>query len=398
MYKQAPVLVLIVLITLLLLPGCEPKKKTDKDEAVPVEVTATIKRDLPRILSYSGDVKGEVEVRVFATVPDRIRRLYVDVGDRVRKGKLIALIEHTRLRLAVSQAKASLAAVRAQLAAAKVGVAGGRVQFTSARREYRRILRLKRSGAVGEQQVDLSKARLDGASTQVRAALEQMNALRAQIAALKAAVGQASSAKRNALVRAPISGIVGRRWVNEGDRALPQIPIVTLVKMDRVKVTIALTEKDLGRVRLGMEVRVKVEAYKRRFKGTVSRIAPMLDPATRTAPLEILVANPKHLLKPGMFCKVAIHLGVKRGAVLMPIGALLNNSFGYSSAKHRSDLQVLVLNSKDKVEFRKVTIGAETGSLVEVTSGLAPGEKVVVSGHNLYKKGLPVRVVRTRKI
>lgn len=397
--RKSVALVLLIPVALVAISACNKGKKKKEDPPLSVEVIRSVKRDLLRTLDYTGDIKGESEVKVYSSVPDRIKKLYVDIGDKVKKGQLLAIVEHTRLRLAVSQVKSQLAAAKSNLAAARVRLSGAKVQRSSTRREYLRIKRLRRSGAVGEQQLDLARAKLDGARTQVKAAREQINALKAQIAALRAGVGQARSARRNALIYSPISGVVGRRNVNEGDRAVPQIPLFTIVRMNKVKVTVNVSGKDIGKVSPGMKVSITVEAYpKKTFQGKVSKIAPVLDLSTRTAPTEIVIDNSSLMLKPGMFCTASILLGKKTDAVVMPLTALLNNSFGYSSARHRKNLKIMVINGSGKPDFRRVTIGMEVGKLVEVTSGLKPGEKVVVVGHNLYKPGQKIKIVKERRI
>ncbi len=420
-------IIVLCLVVLVSVVGCKKKKKKEhKVSAIPVEVGRVVRRDLKEYLRFTGDIEGEVQVNVFSQVPDRIRAIKVEMGQWVRKGQVLAIIEHTRLKQVQAQAKAQLAAVRSQLAGAKVSVAGAKLAVASARREYLRLKRLLRSGAVGRQQVDMAKTQYDGAVTKLQAAKTQILALRAQIQALRAAVAQASTVKRNAIIRAPISGIIARRYREVGDMASPQFPLFQIVRMDKVKVKVQITESDFSKVQVGKKAEITVKAYPRRvFVGYVTKVAPTLDLDTRTAPVEIIIPNVKeitprkkcrqasdcfavggnacrkrrcvrqHDLKPGMIAQVKIFVRTYPNTLMIPLSAILNSSFGYRAVKQRNDLEVLTLDKNNKPSRRKIRIGlAGANNMVQVLSGLKEGERIVTVGHNLYKDGIPIRIVR----
>lgn len=433
-HKKSQVRVVwIVLLLLLSTSGlaCKQKKEEKIEPPIPIEVSSVKRGTMLDSLRFSGDTEGEAQVQVFSTFPERIKQMRVDVGDSVKKGQIIAVIEHTRLRQVVAQARAQFASARSNLAGARVTLAGAKVALSSALREYRRLGRLLRSGAVGKQQVDMAKTQYESAVTRVQAAKAQARALSAQIRALGAAVAQARTAKSNAIVRAPIQGIVARRFRQMGDMATPQLPLVTLVQMNKVKVEVQLTEKDLARVKVGKEAVITVAAHPgRKFVGKVVKVAPTLDLDTRSAPARIELSNiympsePEkcrkdsdcegntyktchkisrrrsvcadvHPLKPGMIAQVEILVKTYRNTLMIPSQALLNDSFDGNAKQKRQKLAVMVLNSKNVPERRDVRVGLEDrNGMLQVLSGLQEGEKILLRGQNFYRKGAKVKIVK----
>lgn len=410
--------------------GCKVVPKEQKEAPIPIEVDVVQRTDLKEALRFTGDIEGEAQVQVFASLPDQIKQLRVDVGDTVKKGDLLAVIEHTRLRQGVAQAQAQLASAQSQLAGARVSLAGARVGQSSALREYRRVQKLLRSGAIGKQQVDLAKTQYESSQTSVQAAQAQIQALVAQIQALRAAVAQAQTAKQNAIIRAPIDGIVARRYRQLGDMATPQMPLLTLVQMDKVRVEIPLSEQDLSRVHEGKSALVRVAALPgREFWGRVDKVSPTLDLDTRTAPVRIEIPNvypekperqcsknsdctekkyPRcyrierrtvcadvHPLKPGMIAQVELLVKTHRQSIVVSARALLNDSFEQGDKRQQQNLAVMVLD-KDQIPIRRqIRVGLETPEgMLQVLSGLQPGEKILINGHNFYRKGAKVVITK----
>lgn len=426
--------VCLVLCSVWMLWGCKKPETKKEEPPIYVQVGKVVQTDLPELLRFTGDIEGEAQVQVYATVPDRIKSLHADVGEEVKQGQLLAVIEHTRLRQAVAQAEAQLAATYANLAGARVQLSGAVLSRESALRELKRLRRLYKSGAVGEQQVDQLKSQYDSATTQVQAAEAQIRALQAQIASLRAAVGQAQTAKQNAIVRSPIKGIVGRRYRQIGEMATAQFPLFSIADMDEVKVQINVTERDLMKIRIGDKASITVAAYGERvFEGRVNKIAPTLDLDTRTAPVEIRIPNfypvqPErsctppsakkpappcakgtqchqnrcaelHPLKPGMIARVTLLVKVHRNALMIPLTALLNNSFGYNAALQQKDLAVLLMEEDNIPRRQQIRIGLESpdNTMVQVTSGLQANQRLIIEGQNFYKPGVRIKILDDKK-
>lgn len=367
------ILSLLFMITCLgvMISSCN-RTKSNADEAetkVPVEVTTVRLGNVVQSLNYNGDIKAEFEVKVFSKIPDRIEKFFVDEGDHVTRGEPIAQIYAATIEQAVRQAEAGLLATKAQEANLKV--------------EYDRAQRLFNENAMSKQQYDAVET--------------QYEAVKAQVQQAEAVVETAKSQLNDATVTAPISGIIGNRFYETGDMAAPTMPLVSIVKMDRVKITFNATEEDLGKLSTGQKATIKVKSYPdRNFEGKVVKISPVLDPLTRMAEVEVLINNTQKLLKPGMFARVEVITGIIENVIVVPRYATIENTtletingedhvvknyhvFVVDSSKaHQNKLDVIYINHKQ----------------LAVNSGVKVGDKLVITGQNNLRDGSAVTVIK----
>ncbi|HEA46903.1 MAG TPA: efflux RND transporter periplasmic adaptor subunit [bacterium] len=182
-----------------------------------------------------------------------------------------------------------------------------------------------------------------------------------------------------------LGGIVGRVYVDLGAKVTPQTPVALIVDMDRVKIKIDVVERDLPKIKIGQEAQIKVDAYPEKvFTGKVWKISPVVNIESRTAPIETLISNPKHLLKPGMFARVEITTKESKDTFIIPRDALM-----------KEEDSTFVFIVKDNRALRKeVTTGMSEENLVEIKDNLNAGEEVIVMGKTRVKDGDLVRVIR----
>ncbi|MBN1542958.1 efflux RND transporter periplasmic adaptor subunit [candidate division KSB1 bacterium] len=349
--------------------GCGKKAETDeKEETIPVKISALQPGTLNKSLAYSGDIAAETEVKVFSKIPDRIEKFYVDESDRVAKGDKIAQIYATTIEQAVRQAEAGLMAARSQ--------------YANAEMEFNRIDRLFKENAISKQQYDLVKTQYEGA----KSALEQA----------EAALKSAKSGLSDASITAPISGIIGKRYYEDGDMANPAMPLVSIVQMKRVKVNLDATEDDLGQLALGQEAEVRVRSFPDRiFLGKVAKISPILDPMTRMAAVEVLIDNTDGTLKPGMFATIRITTGKIENALIIPrLVAIENTALERVDGKDQvvKSYSVFVVES-DSAKRREIEIQYMDEERIAIASGVEQGEQVVVEGQNRLVESSPVTVI-----
>jgi len=347
---------------------------TEEEETrIPVKTMTVSRGEVLRTLDYSGDIEAEVEIRVFSKVPDRIEKLHVDAGDPVRKGDSIASIHATTLEQAVRQAEAGLMAARAQAANAQL--------------EYDRATRLYRENAMSKQQYDAVNTQYEAA----QAALEQT----------EAALKSAKSHLTDATVTAPIAGIIGVRYYEEGDMANPAMPLVTVVQMKRVKITFDATEEDLGQLSLGQKALLSVKSYPdREFEGRVMKISPVLDPLTRMAEVEVLIDNPDGALKPGMFARVQVITEVMANALVVPRYATIENT-----TLERIDGENVVMKNyyvfvvqDSAAEQRELDIEYANHINIAVRSGISAGEQIVIEGQNNLRDRSKVNIIAEEEV
>ncbi len=311
-------------------------------------------------LSLTGDIEPQHEVTVYSKVSGKVERIAVDIGDKVKKGELIAEIEKEKLILQVERLEASLEAAE--------------INVKKLRKDYERIKSLFEKDAV-------SRQKMDNTDTAYRSA-------QAQAKELKAALGLARLHLADSKIYAPIKGTIARKFIDEGEMIIDasmtkNAPLVTIVDMDTIKVMVNVNERDIVGIKIGQEAKVKVDAYPNKvFIGKVSNISPVLDLLSRTAPIEIEIINPEHLLKPGMFARVEIVIEKHENVLIVPIKAVI-----YQDGKKR-----LFIMEQGIARLREVKTGVENGGMVEIASGLKEREKVIIEGAYGLKNGDRVRI------
>ena len=362
-------IILSILFILGLFSACsDSDDENSNTEAVPVQVSIVKLGTVSQVLTYSGDIHAEYEVKVFSKIPDRIEKFYVDEGDPVKKGQVIARVAATTIEQGVKQAEAAKMAANAQEANLKV--------------EFDRAKRLFAESAMSQQQYDAIQTQYEAAKAQAEQAQAGLVSVKSQL--------------NDAELTAPISGIVGQRFYEEGDMANPSMPVVSIVQMEKVKIVFDATEEDLGKLALGQEATIKVRSYvNQTFAGTVQKISPVLDPQTRMAKIEVLIDNPNYLLKPGMYAEVNVTTGLLSDVIVVP---------RYVSIESTTLEKV---DGEDQVQKNYYVYTVENGNAkqkkldtryvnhksIAVNGGIAIGDTLVIVGQNNLRDGLPVAII-----
>jgi membrane fusion protein (multidrug efflux system) len=192
-------------------------------------------------------------------------------------------------------------------------------------------------------------------------------------------------------VISPINGIVGKIYLDEGSSVSPPepapsmgTPLILVINMDQVKVVVNLVEEELGNISKGQKAEVKVDAYPDMvFSGIVSLISPVVNQLSRTAQVEIILSNPEHLLKPGMFAQTKMFIGEKKDIILIPAHTIVDQG---------QNKKVFVVN-EGKAKLRTVETGIAKNGWVEIISGLSENDSLIVAGQYLVKENEPVKVI-----
>jgi len=191
---------------------------------------------------------------------------------------VIAVVEHAEASAAVRQAEAALQAAKAQVIQVEATLKNLRIEFD-------RIVELFDAGATSKQALDGIESNRDVASASKEVAI-------AQVAQAEAALEQARVSLANHFIHAPISGVITKRYVDEGDKNNPNEPIITIAQMDTVKVMCDFPERDLPLLRVGQNARLEVDAYTgEEFPAEISIISPVVDPVARTVAVELVASN-----------------------------------------------------------------------------------------------------------
>lgn len=344
---------------------------------VPVEIDAPRVRTEPlrrhalaAEVRFTGTLRAIRRVDVVPEIGGRIEETFVEVGDRVKRGQLLAIIEHQSLVLAASQAKANRSAAAASLERAELDV-------ETAERELHRVRELAQRGAA-------SQAELERAETAVDTAAAFLRSARSQHRGAKAAAGLSADSLGDSRVLSPLAGTVTKREVHMGTRVNPGMVAFEIQDIDELELVGAVTARDFARLSIGQEVTIRVDARPdETFAGTVRTMSPSLDPITRRAMIQVAVANPEQRLLPNQFADATVVVERRTGVLAVSRDAVVMTPSGPDLYTVRDGHAVLA----------HARLGPSEDALVPVLEGLAEGEPVVVAGQAELREGLAVVVI-----
>jgi RND family efflux transporter MFP subunit len=352
------------------------KEGYERQEAqVPVAVVAApVERVMLQNLGeFSGSLIPNAQFDVSPKLGGNLEKLYVDVGDTVRKGDLIAELEDEEVVQQVEQAKAELEVAQASLEDSQNAL-------LLAEREHERVKALFEKQIASAAELDRVKAEFKTAESQHRVSLAQ---IKQKEAALKAAKVRLSYTNiRATWNRGEEIRVIGERFVDEGALLRANEPIVSVLDIDTLVAVIQVIEKDYPRVHEGQRAVVTTDLFpEREFEAKVARVSPILKEAARQAEVRVEVPNHERLLKPGMFVRVKIEFSRKEGAPSVPLASIVQ----------RNGVQGVFLIEDDgqRARFVPVHVGLVHEERAEILDPPLSG-MVVILGHHLLEDGSPV--------
>jgi RND family efflux transporter MFP subunit len=382
------VLILIAVVALFPLVGRKAKASQTDQATAPIAAVVTASRHpISNSLTLSGDFRPFQEVEVHAKVAGYIRRIYVDVGDHVKTGQTLAILEVPELSADLQAADAASHRAKNAIGRAKGDLDRSQSLHAASHLDYTRLKQASaaRPGLIAEQELD--------------DALAKDKESEAQIAADQAAISEAESHYDEAIadqkryqamsdytrIVAPFNGVITKRFVDTG--ALVQagtnsntqaLPVVNVAETDRFRLTLPVPESAVPSVRLGSTVSVRVPALNRNFDGKVSRFADSLAQDTRTMHTEVDVPNRTGKIVPGMYAEVDLTLEKKDSVLTVPVQAVTRNG---------DEASILIVDPQDRIQERRIQLGLEEANQVEVISGLSEGDRVVVGSRSEFRPG-----------
>jgi RND family efflux transporter MFP subunit len=324
-----------------------------------VVVAKVAARDVPVEVRAPVDLRPLEQADVGSKTLGYLDAVLVDRGDHVKRGQILALVRPSDLPDQLAAARGALAQTQSSAALARTNLARAKALAPSA---------------------VISQQELQQAESQVQSSEAAQEAAQAQISALAVRLGETR-------IGSPLTGVVTQRRLDPG--ALVGPPgggaIVTVARTDVLRVFVGVNERELRGLAVGKDAHVELDAMPgRSYGGKVVRLAPSLDPGTRTLDVEVQLPNPTGDLRPGMYGRGAIVVEVHAGALVVPVGAIV-----LADGKPF----VFVLDG-DVVRRRAVTTGVDGGDWLEVTAGLVAGQEIVTAGTEGLADGLKVRAAR----
>jgi membrane fusion protein, multidrug efflux system len=340
--------VLLLLVVLALGGGCtrsESNAKTESNQnqskAVKVSVVRVEPAPMKDILVLPGETEAWQDVRVAADAAGRVEWIGPKEGQSVREGDLIAKIDVAALKAGLDRAEAAL---------------------KLAEDLYQRRHKLFEKNIINQEELDKSETE----RTLARANFRQM-----QIE------------YERGFLKAPLTGMVNQLFLDEGEFVDKGKPFVDLVNVDRIKINVNVPELDVRYLKVGQKTMVRVDAFPdRELMGVVDFVAYKADPATKTFHVKVIVDNANHEVRPGMIARVAFLRRVIPDALAAPIFSIVD----------KGGERLLFVEKDGVVQARTIAIGAIEGDKVQITKGLHPGDRLIVTGQTEVEEGMKVQV------
>lgn len=317
--------------------GKKDQKDTTVVAVIPnVSVQQVVEREVEQRIELTATIQPEVKNSIAPSAPGRIRKILVEVGQQVAKGQKLVQMDVANL-------------------------SNSETQIENTKRMYTRTQELFKVGGASQQDLDNAKLQLDVAQTNLK------------------------NLSENTFLLSPISGVVTARNYDNGDMYSAQLPLLTVMQINPVKVVVNVSESYYSQVKVGMPVRIKLDTYKGdTFSGKVSLIYPTIDERSRTFGVEIKMNNSNNKVRPGMFARVSMGFGTVNH-VVVPDQSVIKQS--------GSGARFVFVYNKGKVEYKQVELGQRLGNEYELISGITNGEQVIVSGQSTLVDGSAVNVV-----
>jgi RND family efflux transporter MFP subunit len=350
-------------------------------------VVAVTRGNLASSLTVAGQFQPYQQVDLHAKVSGYIRWIKVDIGDRVRQGEVLALLEVPELQNQVEGAQAEVRHSQSDITRAQSEVISAESTYSAVHAEYTRLEEAskERPGLIAEQELDDARAKDLEAAAQVGVAKASLDAMQQQLGISRATRSRLETMSGYEQIIAPFTGVVTKRYADTGtliqagqDNNTNTLPVVQVAESDLLRLRMPVPESDVPYIQVGGDVQVKVNATGRTFTGKIIRFSRALDTNTRTMLTEVDVPNHDLSLNPGMYAETTIQLLQKNDALILPAQAVVQSG---------DQAYVLVVNATNHIEKRNVILGIQTSNRVEITSGLQAGDNVIASGQASYQPG-----------
>lgn len=332
---------MVAVLAMVVFGACSSDKKEQEvvveqvEEKPRVKLQQVVARAVDQVQEYTATVEADVKNNIAPATPVRIDKILVEVGDRVRKGQKLAVMD-----------EASLKQMELQLANSKV--------------EFERTNELYKVGGISKSEWDAQKMALDVKETAYQNLME------------------------NTALICPLNGVVTARNYDDGDMFSGGDPVLVVEQIAPVKVIINVSEGNFTKVKKGSPVNIRFDVFgDELFKGRISLVYPTIDPTSRTFPVEIALDNRDLRVRPGMFARVELNFGTENNVVVPDLAIVKQAGSG--------DRYVYVYEN-GKVSYNKVELGRRMGSEYELKSGVAENAQVVVAGQIRLSNGAEVEV------
>jgi RND family efflux transporter MFP subunit len=359
--------------------------------SLPAVNVEPVERSSPEVhLSLPGNIQAITEAPILARASGYIRKRYVDIGDRVRAGEVLAEIEAPEIDQQIKQARAAIDQANSNVQEAEAALRQGEANADLAKLNASRYANLLAKGVVSKQENDNYQAQFQAQQANVQALEKAVAAARSNAAAAEANLARLRELQGYQMVRAPFDGVITLRnidsgaLVNEGNTLLFRI-----AQTEKLRIYVNVPQGDAESIRRGQTAVLTIPNLPgRKFTAAVARTANALDPSTRTLLVDLEVPNRSGALLPGMYAQVDLSIPRPNPPLLIPSDTLVVRSDGP---------QVAVVDADGTVHFARVQLGRDFGDSLEVLAGLKEGQRLVVNPSDAVREGVRVKPMQVAR-
>jgi RND family efflux transporter MFP subunit len=390
--------VCLLVLTGVALTGCRQETKVaateSRLETKKVRVARVQELAIEETVGAFGSLAAHDRAVLSAKVSGRVQAIFVDLGSPVKQGDLLAAIEKRDYELRREQAQAALAQARARLGLSLSGeedeatpektsiVKEARAVLAEATKNRDRLLRLSKEGVIPEAEVETAEATFQVATNRFEESIHEAKNRMAALKQRQAELEMAEQQLKDTEIRAPFPGVVEQRQTSPGEFLNVGAPVITVVRVDPIRLRLEVAEKDGPRVKVGQKVYVRLEGNDEAHAATISRVSPVIAAGNRMLLVEADVPNAQRALRPGALVKADIVVNDKAPGIFVPSEAV--QTF--------AGMQKIFLVQQGKAAEKQVKLGRKRGPLVEVLGGAKAGEMVVLQPGSL-RSGQPVEIM-----
>ncbi len=403
--------ILILTSCLAAMSGCSRKEENEAEAPAPVQVTAVTQDTIRRLVAGDGMLFPRDQASVMPKIASPVEKFYVNRGDHVKQGQLLAMLEDRDLTAqaaegkdAMDQAESNLrttsgASVPESVVKAQTDVDADREAMDAAKKVFDSRAELFQQGALARRQVDEALVNYTQAKSQFETAQEHLKVLQAvaKEEQIKTASAQVEAAKAHrqsleaqlsyARILSPIGGVIADRPLYAGEMATPGSPLLTVMDISRVVARVSVPQSQAGMVKVGQPATITQVDSGQEEPGKVIVVSPATDPASTTVQIWVEAGNPGERLKPGASVHAVIITEMFKAATVVPITAILPGE--------EKGTAVLTVSADSTAHKKQVEVGVREGDKVQILSGVRPGEEVVVVGGLGVDDKAKVKIVNT---
>jgi len=394
-----------------------------KDTSVNVTAEKAAKRNITEIVSASGKIQPEVEVKISPDVSGEIVELYVKEGQQVKKGQLLCKINPDLYITSRDRMEASVNTSRANLSNAAARLMQAKASFANTETSYNRNKKLFEQGAISQAEIDNASAQYNAAKADLEALQQTIKASEYNVANALASLKEANENLGRTTILSPVSGRISKLNIELGERVvgtsqMAGTELLRIADLDEMEVLVDVNENDIVRVHLNDSVNIEVDAYLgKKFTGLVTEIANSAtninstsgtDQVTnfqvkvrisRESYTQLISANNPSPFRPGMTATVDIKTKTEKNVLTIPIQCVTqrvdtNSIKGKNEKENTSDFErntpilVVFVNSNNKAVIKAVKTGIQDNTYIQITEGINAGDEVITAPYKAITKRL----------